>query len=78
MTAHLLQAYRGGHNGRPGWWIHIEYDEAVVEALKDAVPAYDRAWDEAEKRWWVALEAEAEALRVVPSLEAYRAQGSLL
>ena len=74
----LQQAYRGGHDGRPGWWIHTEYDEQGVERLKAAIPASQRTWDEEKKRWWVADGALEATLRVVPSLEAYTKQGSLL
>ena len=74
----VLQAYRGGHDGRPGWWLHLEYDEAGIERLKHSIPASRRTWDEEQKRWWVADEAEEDAIKVVPGLEAYRSQGSLL
>lgn len=74
----LSQAYRGGHNGRPGWWMHLSYDEVGVEMLKLAVPSSLRTWDEDQKRWWVSDEAVEAALSVVPSLEAHLRQGSLL
>jgi hypothetical protein len=76
--AHLRNAYRGGFRGRSGWWLVIEYDESVIERLKQAIPSDMRTWDEEQKRWWVALEAEDKALSVIPGLEAYRAQGALL
>ena len=37
-----------------------------------------RAWDEENKRWWVALEVEDEATRIIPALGMYRAQARLL
>ena len=74
----LHQAYRGGHQGRAGWWLHCQYDAEGVEALKAAVAPRTAHWDEDEKRWWVPLEAEDAVLRVVPGLEAYKAQGVLL
>ena len=74
----IHQAYRGGHNGRAGWWLHLEYDEVGVDRLKAIVPAVYRTWDEDQKRWWIALQAEEAAVKVVPGLEAYRRQGSLL
>lgn len=73
----LEQAYRGGYNGRPGWWLHLGYDEALVERLK-TIPASQRTWDEDKKRWWVADEAVDAALKIVPALEAHLRQGSLL
>ena len=74
----IHQAYRGGHNGRAGWWLHIEYDPEGVERLKSTIPASKRTWDEERKQWWIALECEDLAVKVVPGLEAYRRQGSLL
>ena len=74
----IHQAYRGGHNGAAGWWIHLEYSEDGVERLKATIPASKRSWDEEQKRWWIALECEDAAVKVVPGLEAYRRQGSLL
>ena len=73
----LLQAYRGGHRGATGWWVHIRFDEDVVAAIK-TIPSGLRAWDEEKERWWISEEAEDELLRILPGLEAYRAQGSLL
>lgn len=74
----LQQAYRGGYGERPGWWLHLTYDEDGIAALKAAVPATLRTWDERNKRWWVADEAVDAALRIVPGLEAHLRQGSLL
>lgn len=73
----LTQAYRGGYEGRPGWWLHFSYDEELVERFK-TIPASQRTWDEEKKRWWVAEEAVQAALRILPSLEAHLRQGSLL
>lgn len=77
MSIHLQQAYRGGYNGRPGWWVAFAYSEAGVEAIK-GIAASERAWDEEQKRWWVALEAEEQLLEIAPGLEAYKKQGALL
>lgn len=74
----LHQAYRGGYMGRPGWWLHLEYSQDGVEALKTIVSPYERTWDEDQKRWWVSDKAVDAALTVVPGLEAYLRQGSLL
>ena len=74
----VTQAYRGGHGGRAGWWVHTAFDEDGVGALKAAVPASQRTWDDGDKRWWLADEAVDAALAVVPGLAAYRAQGALL
>lgn len=74
----IQQAYRGGHNGKPGWWLHLEYSEEGVGRLKAMVPAFHRTWDEDQKRWWVSDDAVEAALKVIPSLEAYTRQGTLL
>lgn len=74
----LQQAYRGGYEGRPGWWLHLTFDADGVERLKATVPASQRTWDEEKKRWWVAESATDAVLKVVPSLEAHLRQGSLL
>lgn len=74
----IEHAYKGGYQGRSGYWLHLTYDEDGIERLKAAVPAMHRTWDEVIKRWWVADEALDEAQRVVPALEAFRAQRALL
>jgi hypothetical protein len=73
----LQQAYRGGYNGAPGWWLHLSFDEYGVERIKAEIPARLRTWDEGKKRWWVADEAVDKALRIVPALEAHLRQGAL-
>ena len=73
----LQQAYKGGYEGRPGWWLHLTYDEDGIERLKAEIPAAQRTWDEEKKRWWVADGALEATLRVVPSLEAFTKQGAL-
>ena len=67
----LEQAYRGGYEGRPGWWLHLTYDADGVERLKATIPARERTWDEDKKRWWVSDAAVEAALTVVPALEAF-------
>ena len=74
----LQQAYRGGHEGQPGWWLHLSYDEDGIERLKATIPAHRRTWDEEKKRWWVDEGCTQQLLTVVPSLEAHLRQGSLL
>lgn len=73
----LTEAHRGGFQGRAGWWIRFDYDEELIERLKEKVPASLRSWDEDKKRWWVSLEAEDTLLKLMPGLEAYRSQGAL-
>ena len=74
----LQQAYRGGDSrGRPGWWLHIDYDEAGVEILKRAIPSHMRTWDDEHKRWWVHEQEERKLLEIIPSLEAFTKQGAL-
>lgn len=74
-TLRVSGAYRSGSGG---WWVETAYDEAGVEALKRAVPAGLRTWDEENKRWWIDEAAVGMALPVLPGLEAYRQQGALL
>lgn len=74
----LLQAYRGGYQGRPGWWLHLSYDEDGVQRLKAEIGAGERTWDEEQKRWWVSDSVVDAVLKIVPNLEAYQRQGSLL
>ena len=67
----LQQAWRSGHEGRPGWRLSLEYDEAKVEALKRAIPHTHRAWDPANREWWVALEYEQAILELFPEFEVH-------
>ena len=74
----IKAAYRGGYDGRPGWWLALDYNADRIEDLKAAIPAKGRTWDQERQEWWVDIEWELELLRVLPSLEAFKAQGSLL
>ncbi|HEX5326196.1 MAG TPA: hypothetical protein VFW75_05975 [Acetobacteraceae bacterium] len=74
----LTGAYRGGYEGRPGWWISTGYVREEVEALKQAVPHTERAWDPDAKRWWIAIEYEGTILQIWPAFAAYQAQAPLL
>ena len=80
MTARLLQAYRGGQLGTcaPGWWVHLDYDPDGVAELKATIPERYRDWDPDHQRWWVSEAVEAELLRVVPGLAAFKNQRALL
>lgn len=73
----LRQAYRGGLEGKAGWWLHFDYDEELIAKLKSSIPATHRAWHEGKSRWWVSEEVEAEVLKLLPSLEAYLRQPTL-
>lgn len=73
----LQQAYRGGYEGRPGWWLVLTFDADLVERLK-TIPARERTWDDEKKRWWVSDDAVDAALCIVRGLEAHLRQGSLL
>lgn len=79
MTATLKQAWRGGRDGRPGWYLVTSFDAAFVEAIK-RLPVLDRAWDPeaAGGAWWIALDHEAEILRLLPAFESFLKQGRLL
>lgn len=70
-------AHRGGYQNRSGWWIGFEFDALTIEIFKQAIPPGNRSWDPDAKLWWFALECEALVLKVLPSFEAYLAQGSL-
>lgn len=73
----LHQAYRGGHEGRPGWWLHFDYDPDLIEKIKK-LHAESRAWDEVHKRWWI-REGVAEQVAVfIKGFEVYLRQQSLL
>ena len=73
----LQQAYRGGHQGRPGWRLAFTYDQDTIAALKALVPAVDRSWDEEHKYWWVASEYEDVLLKLFPGFSAHLHQTSL-
>lgn len=79
----LAAAYQGGNStGRRGWWIELaaggdlQRRVDLEAALETEIPRYDR--EQADGRWWIALESERALLRLIPELAAYKAQGSLL
>ena len=74
----LQQAYRGGYEGRPGWWLHFGYDEQIVEYLKAYKHGEQRAWDEEKKRWWIAEDIAEQVAVFLPGLEVYLRQKALL
>lgn len=74
----ITAAYRGGYDGRPGWWLSLRYDEDLVAKLKGEIPSADRRWDPKRGAWFVALEHEATILRILPNFEAFLKQGQLL
>ena len=74
----LTSAWRGGFDGRSGWWFSFEYEPDKVEKLKAAVPHTARSWDSLRKAWWVALEYEQTILALWPEFEAYKSQLPLL
>lgn len=74
----LHQAYRGGHKDRPGWWLHFDYDETIVDYLKAYKHDSQRQWDEEKKRWWIAEEIADQVAVFLPGFEAYLRQRSLL
>ena len=74
----LVQAYRGGNDGSPGWWLHLSYDPAVIECLKAYKHGEQRLWDEEKKRWWIAEDIAEQVAAFMPGLEAHLKQGSLL
>lgn len=69
--------YRGGFNGRAGWWLGLEYDEDLIDRLKAAVPARERSYNDETHEWWFAVEQEAAVLSVLPAFEAFLAQTAL-
>lgn len=77
MSAHLQHAYRGGYEGRSGWWLEFSYDEEVIERLKTEVPSRERTWDATRSAWWVSDEAIDLVLIIIPALAAHLNQKSL-
>ena len=73
----LSQAYKGGYDGKPGYWLHFHYDEELIERLKQIVPASERTWDEDNKRWWVSEDACERVLAILPQLETFMKQPEL-
>ena len=60
----LRLCYRAAHDGRPGWRLAVEYDAAIVERIKAAIPHTLRAWSPAEKEWWVSAMCEDALLEI--------------
>ncbi len=73
----LTRAYRGGFEGRPGWWFSFDFNPELIAALKERIPATQRTWNEDRKEWWVAEACEPVLLGLIPAFEAYLKQGSL-
>lgn len=38
--------------GRDGWLVTVPFSQDFVDDFKQHVPACDRSWDHASKRWW--------------------------
>ena len=74
----VRQAYRGGNNGVPGWWLHFDYDEETVSSLKAYKHGSQRLWDEEKKRWWIAEDIAEQVAVLIPGLEAHLRQKALL
>ena len=74
----LHQAYRGGYEGRPGWWLHFSYDEQIVAYIKAYKNGEQRMWDEGQKRWWIADEIAEQVAVFMPGLDAHLRQKALL
>lgn len=74
----LKQAYRRGDDQRrPGWALQFDYDEEKIEALKAAIPAAFRSWNDETKEWWVHLDYQDAVLRLFPQFEGYLRQTSM-
>lgn len=78
MSTPVTTAYRGGHDGAPGWWFGFEYDQTTVDAIKDEVPSRYRTYDQVNELWWVHVEWIDVVLVILPGLEAYTKQAPLL
>ena len=74
----LHKAYRGGYEGRPGWWLHFDYDANMLDYIKAYKNRVQRAWDEDNKRWWIAEEIAEQVAVWLPGLEAHLRQRALL
>ena len=70
----LTSAWRGGYEGRAGWWFSFQYDADKVEELKAAIPHIDRTWDSYRKLWWAAIEYEDTLFNLWPEFESYKSQ----
>lgn len=78
MSARLWQAYRGGFQGKPGYWLHFEYDEDALKVLKRYKNGEQRAWDQEEKRWWISVDIAEQVAGAIPQLQAFLRQRPLL
>ena len=75
----ITAAWRGGSSdGRPGWRLQFAYDVKTISALKRAIPARSREWNDEGSWWWIAEDVEDQAIAVLPALAAFTKQGSLL
>lgn len=75
MRIALKEAWKGGHEGRPGYWLRFPFNAEAIEVLKGLVPYRDsqgvaRHWNEPNKRWWVAEDHVKVLLPICPNLEA--------
>lgn len=73
----LSECYRGGYQGRTGWWIAFSYDVDAVVELKSEIPHTERTWDAFVKRWWVSQEYEDVLRRLFPMFATFADQHSL-
>ena len=73
----LQQAYRGGYNGRSGWWLHFHFDEDAIAFLKAYDHGTERAWDPDTKRWWISDDIAEQVAEFLPQLEMYMKQPEL-
>ena len=74
----IRMAWRGGHGGRPGWFLSLGFSPPVIERLTAAVPPRDRAWNGQTQCWWVRVDYEETLGELLPRFWAHQAQGQLL
>jgi hypothetical protein len=76
----LRECYRGGYDGRPGWWMKLRLDDGWredVDEFKRRIPSEERAWDAAAELWWVSQEYALRLCGLVANIELYLQQPAL-
>lgn len=75
----LRQAFRAGssRDGRPGWALSFDFDQALIDGIKAWIPAADREWNPERRLWWVASLHEERLAALLPGFEAFLKQPQL-
>lgn len=70
-------AYKGGHNGQPGWWVHLPYDDERILTIKTRIDSKDRTYSPTTNEWWFSETVIETAQQIIPALAAFIAQKPL-